>query len=75
MSIDASGASLPTSLALVAMLGFCHGFNVDHISVVDGITRMRQLHDSSWTARLGGAQFAIALPVQQQRSSHQGDRR
>lgn len=59
MTIDPSGASLLTSLALVALLGFRHGFDADHIAVVDGMTRMRQLHGSYWTSRLVGAQFAI----------------
>lgn len=59
MTIDPSGASLFSSLALVAMLGFRHGFDADHIAVVDGMTRMRQVHGGYWTARLVGAQFAI----------------
>jgi nickel/cobalt transporter (NiCoT) family protein len=59
MTLDPSGASLVTSLALVAVLGFRHGFDADHIAVVDGMTRMRQLHGNYWTSRLVGAQFAI----------------
>ena len=52
-------ASLLPSLALVCMLGVRHGFDADHIAVVDGMTRARQLHGSYWTARLVGAQFAL----------------
>ena len=52
-------ASLLPSLALVCMLGLRHGFDADHIAVVDGMTRVRQLHGSYWTARLVGAQFAL----------------
>jgi nickel/cobalt transporter (NiCoT) family protein len=53
------GASLLSSLALVSMLGFRHGFDADHIAAVDGMTRARQLHRSYWTSRLVGAQFAL----------------
>jgi high-affinity nickel-transport protein len=59
MSIATLGPSLASSLALVGMLGFRHGFDADHIAVVDGMTRVRQLHNSYWTSRLVGAQFAI----------------
>ena len=52
-------ASLLPSLALVCMLGVRHGFDADHIAVVDGMTRARQLQGSYWTARLVGAQFAL----------------
>ena len=57
--IESLGASLLSSLALVAMLGFRHGFDADHIAVVDGMTRARQLHRCCWTSRLVGAQFAL----------------
>jgi nickel/cobalt transporter (NiCoT) family protein len=57
--IESLGATLLSSLALVAMLGFRHGFDADHIAVVDGMTRARQLHKSYWTSRLVGAQFAL----------------
>jgi len=57
--IESLGANLLSSLALVAMLGFRHGFDADHIAVVDGMTRARQLHKSYWTSRLVGAQFAL----------------
>jgi nickel/cobalt transporter (NiCoT) family protein len=57
--IESLGATLLSSLALVGMLGFRHGFDADHIAVVDGMTRARQLHKSYWTSRLVGAQFAI----------------
>ena len=51
-------ASLMGSLLLVALLGFRHGFDADHIAVVDGMTRARQLQ-GFWTSRLVGAQFAL----------------
>ncbi|MDB5880308.1 MAG: hypothetical protein JWP43_186 [Ramlibacter sp.] len=57
--IESMSAPLLSSLALVAMLGFRHGFDADHIAVVDGMTRARQLHKSYWTSRLVGAQFAL----------------
>ena len=37
MSTEALSASLLPSLALVGMLGFRHGFDADHIAVIDGI--------------------------------------
>lgn len=52
------GANLATSLLLVSLLGFRHGFDADHIAVVDGMTRARQLQ-GFWTSRLVGAQFAL----------------
>ena len=52
------GQGLLAALGLAAMLGFRHGFDADHIAVVDGMTRARQLHRSYWTARLVGLQFA-----------------
>ena len=54
-----AGASLLSSLLLVGLLGFRHGFDADHIAVVDGMTRARQLHHSYWTSRLVGLQFAL----------------
>jgi nickel/cobalt transporter (NiCoT) family protein len=48
-----------TTLGLAGLLGFRHGFDADHIAVVDGMTRSRQLHGSYWTARLVGLQFAV----------------
>ncbi len=59
MSTEALGASLKSSLALVGMLGFRHGFDADHIAIVDGMTRARQLQHSYWTARGVGLQFAL----------------
>ena len=53
------GASLLSSLLLVGLLGFRHGFDADHIAVVDGMTRARQLQHSYWTARAVGLQFAL----------------
>lgn len=52
------GASLASSLLLVTMLGFRHGFDADHIAAVDGMTRARQLQ-GFWSARLVGVQFAV----------------
>lgn len=52
------GLGLAASLLLVGMLGFRHGFDADHIAVVDGMTRARQLQ-GFWTSRLVGAQFAL----------------
>ena len=52
---------LLSSLALIGLLGFRHGFDADHIAVVDGMTRARQLHHtrgSYWSARGVGLQFA-----------------
>jgi nickel/cobalt transporter (NiCoT) family protein len=57
--IESMGASLLSSVALVSVLGFRHGFDADHIAAVDGMTRARQLHCSYWTSRLVGAQFAL----------------
>lgn len=60
MSIAApAGATFLSSLALVAAMGFRHGFDADHIAVVDGMTRARQLQGGYWTSRIVGAQFAI----------------
>lgn len=59
MSTAAVANSLLPSLALVGMLGFRHGFDADHIAVIDGMTRARQLHHSYWTSRLVGMQFAL----------------
>lgn len=59
MSLDVLGSGLPASLALVGLMGFRHGFDADHIAVVDGMTRARQLHRSYWSARLVGLQFAV----------------
>ena len=59
MSTEALSTSLLPSLALVGMLGFRHGFDADHIAVIDGMTRARQLNHSYWTSRLVGAQFAL----------------
>jgi nickel/cobalt transporter (NiCoT) family protein len=58
MNIDGLGAPFLTTLGLAALLGFRHGFDADHIAVVDGMTRARQLHRSYWTARWVGLQFA-----------------
>ncbi len=59
MNIDALGSGWFSALALVALMGFRHGFDADHIAVVDGMTRSRQLHGSYWHARLVGLQFAL----------------
>ena len=61
MTVDllGGGTGLVSSLALVGLLGFRHGFDADHIAVVDGMTRARQLHRSYWSARRVGLQFAL----------------
>lgn len=61
MTVDflGGGTGLVSSLALVGLLGFRHGFDADHIAVVDGMTRARQLHRSYWAARCVGLQFAV----------------
>jgi nickel/cobalt transporter (NiCoT) family protein len=51
-------AGFLATCGLAALLGFRHGFDADHIAVVDGMTRARQLHGSYWTARWVGLQFA-----------------
>ena len=58
MTVEFLGTGLVSSLALIGLMGFRHGFDADHIAVVDGMTRARQLHRSYWTARLVGLQFA-----------------
>ena len=58
MTMDMMGQGFTATLTLAALLGFRHGFDADHIAVVDGMTRARQLHRSYWTARLVGLQFA-----------------
>jgi nickel/cobalt transporter (NiCoT) family protein len=57
-ALQSLGPGLLPSLLLVAMMGFRHGFDADHIAVVDGMTRARQLHRSYWSSRLVGLQFA-----------------
>ena len=59
MSLPAIGAGVVPALALAALLGFRHGFDADHIAVVDGMTRARQLHRSYWSSRAVGLQFAF----------------
>ena len=59
MSSELLGSGLLSSLALIGLMGFRHGFDADHIAVVDGMTRARQLHGSYWSARLVGLQFAL----------------
>jgi len=59
MSNEILGTGLVSSLALVGLMGFRHGFDADHIAVVDGMTRARQLHRSYWTSRRVGLQFAV----------------
>jgi high-affinity nickel-transport protein len=58
MNPELSGASLMSSLVLIGLMGFRHGFDADHIAVVDGMTRARQLHRSYWSARRVGLEFA-----------------
>lgn len=59
MTLDSLGSGIVPALALAGLLGFRHGFDADHIAVVDGMTRARQLHHSYWTSRLVGLQFAV----------------
>lgn len=59
MTVEFLGTGLAPSLALIGLLGFRHGFDADHIAVVDGMTRARQLHRSYWSARRVGLQFAL----------------
>ncbi len=63
MSIDLMTPGFLATLGLAGMLGFRHGFDADHIAVVDGMTRSRQLHRNYWTARLVGLQFAAGHSV------------
>ncbi len=53
--ITGSGLS---GLALVGLMGLRHGFDADHIAVVDGLTRSRSVERSAWAARWVGLQFA-----------------
>ena len=71
MNAEWASSALMSALALAAALGFRHGFDADHIAVVDGMTRARQLqgsqdsqdsqgsHRSNWAARSVGLQFAV----------------
>lgn len=56
--MQALDATLASSLLLVGVLGFRHGFDADHIAAVDGMTRARQLR-GFWATRWVGAQFAL----------------
>ena len=57
-AVGGSLESLGAALVLAGLLGFRHGFDADHIAVVDGMTRARQLQGSYWSARGVGLQFA-----------------
>ncbi len=59
MTTDLLAPSLLSTVALVAALGFRHGFDADHIAAVDGMTRTRQVQHSYWMARGVGLQFAL----------------
>lgn len=58
MTPDLLSPGFLATLGLAGLLGVRHGFDADHIAVVDGMTRSRQLHHSYWSARLVGLQFA-----------------
>lgn len=58
MTPDTLDSGLFAALALAGLLGFRHGFDADHIAVVDGMTRARQLQGSYGSARGVGLQFA-----------------
>ena len=58
MTPDTLQGGLGAALVLAGLLGFRHGFDADHIAVVDGMTRARQLQGSYWSARGVGLQFA-----------------
>ncbi len=58
MNFELLNPGFLATLGLAGLLGFRHGFDADHIAVVDGMTRSRQLHRNYWTARLVGLQFA-----------------
>ena len=58
MGAEILGPGLLAAVSLAALLGFRHGFDADHIAVVDGMTRARQLHRSYASARWVGFQFA-----------------
>jgi nickel/cobalt transporter (NiCoT) family protein len=58
MLADSLGSGVWAAVALAGLLGFRHGFDADHIAVVDGMTRARQLQRSDWGARWVGLQFA-----------------
>jgi high-affinity nickel-transport protein len=57
------GHGLLPSLLLVGLMGLRHGFDADHIAVVDGMTRARQLQRSYWSGRAVGLQFAAGHSV------------
>lgn len=59
MNTEVLNVNLLSLILLTALLGLRHGFDADHIALVDGITRSRQVHQSYWLARRVGAQFAI----------------
>ena len=63
MSTELLTPGFLTALGLAGLLGFRHGFDADHIAIVDGMTRSRQLHRNYWTARLVGLQFAAGHSV------------
>ena len=58
MTPDSFHSGLGAALLLAGLLGFRHGCDADHIAVVDGMTRARQLQGSYWSARGVGLQFA-----------------
>jgi high-affinity nickel-transport protein len=58
MNAETFAPGLLAAISLAGLLGFRHGFDADHIAVVDGMTRARQLHGRYGAARLLGLQFA-----------------
>lgn len=60
--VETLGPSLGGSVLLAVLLGIKHGCDPDHVAVVDGMTRARQLQ-GYWVSRLVGAQFAAGHGV------------
>ncbi|MCX7271728.1 MAG: hypothetical protein NTV19_00630 [Burkholderiales bacterium] len=52
------GASLLGMLAAVALLGFKHGFDADHLAAIDALSRLNRQSGRERAARWSGAQFS-----------------